>query len=287
MNPKKYLSDGYRHDDDLPEEDTPGRDRDEDESVEDPSVAKLLESKQFRELEEKVDMMMGVLEELISSLEQAGSDNRSQNSPPQDNKPQEAQDKKPVQFEADPGHATSMPGPNNTYQPSFSSREKTKSSHVVSYSRSNNVKKDPYIQKLESTIKELQLKFARSEAANKVAQLKSEGYLFGDTPQDAAEGEADEIEFLAHMTPEEQDYHINQVIRKRYKRQKPVPGTNGTLSVAQYSRSAFGERNLEEFEPETTEEAAHFADLIAVKKLSRIAAARECMRLRREREQLS
>lgn len=188
---------------------------------------------------------------------------------------------RPVQFEDEDEEepekmsaVTSTPGPSSTSVPAFGGSKKVKPTTTM-FSRNDHTKpskgtpmekNDPQIIRMQSTIEQLQLKLSRADAKDLVNQLKNEGIIFGSTPEDAAKGEADDIEYLAYLNQEEQQYHVNEVIRKRYARKKVNPTTSVNGGVARYTRASIetptgsGE---EEFEPTSPQEASDFADLVS------------------------
>lgn len=271
----------------------------------DPLLAKIFQSKQWKSLESKLDMMLGVMEEAFGGGEEPpieGDETNPGMNPPmtegdeslpqEDGMGDESEDgmnpdeedrishgDRPVQFEQAP--STGMAGPMNTNIPKFQkmSRNGTKGSPMT--------KDQVRLAKLERQNEQLQLRLSRADAEKKVAMLKAEGIIFGDTPEDAAAGEADDTEFLSYMTAEEQDSHINNVIRKRYKRRKPNPASMGTPGVARYARADTrnGESIQEdgEFDPQDPQEASDYADLLTVKKMSKLDATKFMMKRRKER----
>lgn len=269
----------------------------------DPMIAKVFESKRFKELLQSA--VLDAIEQVTGGGEEEGMEGPEgmgpppgpptgegppMEGPPGGEPPIEEEDRlhhgeRPVQFEGPP---TSMPGPMNSNIPAFTQGKR--SSPVTSYSRNgshtmNN--KDQTIKNLEKKVEELQLRLSRSDARELVLQLKDEGIEFGDTPESRVAGEKDEIEYLAMLNPEEQKYHVNEVIRKRYRRRKANPVNPAIPGVARFARPEVRNGEVQEegeFVPQDPQEASDFADLLAVRKLSRVDASKEMFKLRRQRD---
>jgi len=100
-------------------------------------------------------------------------------------------------------------------------------------------------QQLKKVTGDLVMRLARSDARDRVAQLQNEGYVFGDPES--------EIELQAQMTPENLEYHLEEVVKKNYQRAEITDPTriNGSFpGVARYSR----------FQEGTTDDTASAAD---------------------------
>ncbi len=325
--PERYAMDGMDDDDDMPMDDpnNPGID---DTPDSDPTVAKVFQSKEWKAMSQKIDKIfqaVSMAEEAAPPPDDMGGDMGGEGDmpppgpggegappppeegmgeggegddemPPDEGNPEEDERRmhgeKPVQFDA---MSSGITGPSDSYIPSF---EKHKGKRVQPYSRKETVMTrgggDSRVAKLERELERLRLKLSRADAEKTIQQLKGEGVVFGDTPEESAAGEQDEINFLSELAPEEQAYQV-EIYRKRYKRKRANPGNPTTVGVARYARSELSANGVSqnghaagldadgEFVPETTEEASDYADLIAVKKMSRKDAAQKMMRIRRER----
>lgn len=295
---------------------------DEDEGGDDPLVAKVFQSKQFKSLESKLDMILQALQPeqeqglpgeegmegqpgmegepgMEPDMEgQEGEDGMEPGMEDDGMQPEEESREEhgnnPVRFEAgveegqegeDAGPfrksvSTGFAGPGSTSVPTFGKGGKAK---PTSYSRgSNNVKTNPQVVRLQRHVDNLTLKLARKDANELIQQLKSEGIVFGDTPQEAAEGERDEAEFLALLGEDDRQYHVNNVIRKRYKRKRSDPANPANPGLARYARPTDQGSADDDFEPNDSMEASEFADLLTLKKMDR-AAAIKFMRNKRQR----
>ncbi len=326
--PERYAMDGMDDDDDMPMDDpnNPGID---DTPDSDPTVAKVFQSKEWKAMSQKIDKIfqaVSMAEEAAPPPDDMGGDMGGEGDmpppgpggegappppeegmgeggegddemPPDEGNPEEDERRmhgeKPVQFDA---MSSGITGPSDSYIPSF---EKHKGKRVQPYSRkelpmTRGGGDSARVAKLERELNQLRLKLSRADAEKTINQLKAEGVVFGDTPEESVQGEQDEINFLSELAPEEQAYQV-EIYRKRYKRKRPNPGNPATVGVARYARSELSANGVSnnghaagldadgEFVPETTEEASDYADLIAVKKMSRKDAAQKMMRIRRER----
>lgn len=283
----------------------------------DPVLAKLFQSKQWKELTEKVNIIFSVIEEEIARQE---SEMTPQGSPPQqelppgelppseesllpENQPggglpppppqvteksKQSRGQEPVRFEA----STALPGPSNVMTTGFPQKKGVSTISSQKFSRNSlyqsgvpMTENDRRISQIEQQNQELLLKLSRLEAEKIVNNLKQEGILFGRTPEEEVSGMRDDIEYLAHCTPELRDDYINNVIRKKYARRKPDPTKPSVPGVARYSRAepnVLNSGTTQEFEPETPEEASYFADMQTIHKMSRQEAAQEVLKLRRK-----
>ena len=176
----------------------------------------------------------------------------------------------PVQF----NHSSGLPGPMNTNIPAG----KTPKGRVP-MQRHRNAPTTPQSNGSDATLRrqfaDLQLKYARSEAAQIVSRLKDEGIIFGDNPEEAKAAEAETTDYLAYLSLQseaDRDYEVG-VIRKRYKRRRPDPATPSMPSLARFARPVVGAgESDEDFEPNDPQEASTLADLMTLKKMSRADA---------------
>lgn len=273
----------------------------------DPLVAKVFQSKQWQELSSKLDMILQALqgEEGAGGPPPMGGDGDGMEPPvggpgapggappggqsmpgmeddggEGDMNPDEEERRDhgdaPVQFSG-----TGFPGPGSTSIPTFGGGKKgTPVATGKRYSRTPGgnmaspelVRMQRRQEALEKSNQALLLKLSRADAKEQIAALENEGVIFGDTPEEHANGKAEETEFLALLNDEERAQQIN-VIRSRYKRKKPDPTQPAFPGMARYARTApGGKESEEEFDPQSPEQASEFADLLTLKKMSRAEA---------------
>ncbi len=288
---------------------------DEGQEQEDPMVAKVFQSKQWKTLQ-------GMLQQILQAVqpqEQPGEEPGMEAGPggmppgeegmepgmegdqgmgeeeppggtPGEGQPDEEErtdhGENPVRFEDGPAAedeeespvrhaATGFGGPGSTAIPAMNGTGSNKGKRVTSYSRNgaNGMSREnPTVTRLQRRVDNLQLKLARQEAKELITTLKGEGIIFGDNPEDAAKGEADEAEFMALLNEEDRNYHVNEVIRKRYKKKRPDPANPASPGLARYARPDSQNGTEEDFDPADSQEASDFADLVTVRKMSRVDA---------------
>lgn len=117
----------------------------------------------------------------------------------------------PVQMGA--GMDSGFPGPSNTFIPN------TKGHRNKPYQRGTTVNRAPAnrnqnpeqqrIAALERSNREFRLKYAKSEAAAIVQGLEAEGVLFGHTPEQHEQGKVDDTAYLAALLAEGDDKEVN------------------------------------------------------------------------------
>jgi hypothetical protein len=271
---------------------------DGDEAETDPTIAKVFQSKQWKDLTSKIDMLVQALGEQA----QPGQEDPMAGGPPpgpggmpgegmddgslpedqdeqemgpngQDNEMRRGHGEEPVQFES-----TGFPGPGSTNVPAFGGKGR-KAGMSTSYNRNGHTtnkgnsmnRNDPAFVRMQRHVEGLQLKLSRQDAEKQINALKAEGIIFGDTPQEAAQAEAEEKEFLALLSDDDRAYQVN-IMRKRYKRAAPNPANPAYPGAARYSRQEGPGAEADDFEPQNSQEAADFADLITVRKMSKAEA---------------
>jgi hypothetical protein len=205
----------------------------------------------------------------------------------QDGEPdEEARDEhgeEPVRF----GAGTCMPGPGNVNIPTTGGGRKGKYSRTPT-PRTNTMPRqpaapNPELVRMQRRLNDMQMKLSRRDAEAMITELEGEGIVFGDTPEEAAAGRAEEAEFLALLSEDDRNYHVNNVIRKRYKRKDTDPVNTSYPRASLYARPQAGSPEGgegDDFDPKTPEEASTFADLMTLRKMSR-ADAIKFMRSRR------
>ncbi len=125
------------------------------------------------------------------------------------------------------------------------------------------------VRRLRRQVTDMALKLARADAEKAIAQLKTEGVVFGQPGDDAqviAKNETEETEFLATLDPQSQQWQLGR-IRKLYARRDTNPTENGAFGpVSRYARGgpetqvAGGDPN--DFDPQTPQEAMEYANAI-------------------------
>jgi len=274
----------------------------------DPMVAKIFQSRQMQDLVSKVDMIFNALQEEGSGSPHGGGEapptddgmstpmNGGGQSSPMGGEPSTDEGEEPSEEDGPPHdeemrmhgdkpvqfNASSFGGPGNTTIPTIGGPKGNKNYMFNRNSSTHGTngmtpQQNQQMTRMQRRLEDVTMRLARSDAATLIAQLKSEGILFGDTPTEAAQGEAEEAEFLALLSDEDRDYHINNVIRKRYKREQ-TPATR-QMGPARFARDPYADGTLmgngtpgEDFEPKTPQEASDFADLITIRKMPRIEA---------------
>lgn len=233
----KY-EDGGMNTDDLNEYDPgdEGIDNDNpDMGEEDPIVAKVMQSKQMKDMQSKIDLIFQAVTggEQQNPMDQMGGDEQipSEMPPPQsgmeqspmpgaegmsDDLPSEEEDEsrrgmgeRPVQM----NQSTGLPGPMDTAIPGMNSNRKNRMSRGnqrtthqpirngrANNNRSTQVPSNPELVRLQKQNNNLRLKLARSEAERIVNELESQGVLFTNDSdpqkyQEAKQQDTDELTY--------------------------------------------------------------------------------------------
>lgn len=87
----------------------------------------------------------------------------------------------------------------------------------------------------DKLIRDLVVRNARADARETVNQLKAEGVVFGQTPEEAARGEAADIEFLAQLDTKTRQDYVNNTIRAKYARRPHDPGNPAAPGLARFA----------------------------------------------------
>lgn len=240
----------------------------------DPMVQKVMQSKPFKAMQSKLDMILQVLQGQMggggAGAAGAGAapgmddgmtpspDDMGAGSPvgagaagpgddgmggnPQDMEERRDHGDQPVQFSQ-----TGFAGPGSAAIPAFSgsgttgkrySRPKPSqpSNGSTAVSNPELIRMKRHNDALQKGMEELKLKFARQDAAAQITALEHEGIVFGDTPDEHAAGKAEETEFLALLSDEDREQQVH-VIRTRYKRKRPDPANPANPGLARFSRT--------------------------------------------------
>ena len=124
--------------------------------------------------------------------------------------------------------------------------------------------------RLKRQVTDMALKLARADAEKAVAQLKTEGVVFGESREEAERNEREETEFLAQLDPQSQAWHLARV-RKLYKRREHEPAQPGPFGpLSRYARGgvepeAGSPDDPNDFTPGTPQEAMEYAQAIRAK----------------------
>lgn len=208
---------------------------------------------------------------------------------------------RPVQMDAGP---TGLPGQGDVYQPGFNDAPGKTRRRM---SRPTNSKGTPMtaterklqekVIRLERAERDNRLRYAKSEADRRVDALVAEGYLFGQTPAEHAEGIEETKKHLMNLivsAPNDTegsadvDYE-EDIIRKRYSRKRPDPSRQAGAvgNLARYGRNPTHGKGKPagpdadvEFEPETDEESCEYAELVGARKMSRAEAGKVMLKRR-------
>lgn len=287
----------------------------------DPMVAKVFQSKQWKEMDDKLSMILQALqgEEPGMGGEGGGAPGGDMGAPgaapppgpggpgqagmpgmddgmggeDPDEEMRQAHGEQPVQFSG-----TGFPGPMSTSIPAMGGKKTTMPATTGKRYQRNGapapqnggskvsnpelVRMSRRLDAAEKSNQALQLKLSRADALEQITALENAGIVFGDTPEEHAQGKAEEAEFLALLNDEDRAQQI-EVMKRRYKRKKADPANPSFPGIARFARME--EKNgtgaaSEEYDPETPEQASEFADLLTLKKMSR-AEAIKYMRSRR------
>ncbi len=262
----------------------------------DPMVAKVFESKQWKDLSSKMDMILQALQGEGGDGMAPGGDGggpppmgAGPGDPPPAGPPAPGMDdgmdgmnpeederrdhgEQPVQFSG-----TGFPGPMSTSIPTTGGKKGSMPPVTTGkrYSRQQPQQNDEVI-RLKRQLDAVQLKLSRADAEKQIADLEAQGVIFGDTREEAERGRAEETEFLALLTDEDRAQQVD-VMKRRYKRRKPDPANPAFPGVARFARVE--ERNgsaagAEDFDPEDPQQASEFADLLYTKKMNRAEAVK-------------
>lgn len=320
--------DKYKYADDLMatdefdggDEAVPGEGDGPDSAESDPVLAKLFQSKQWKELSQKIDMLAQALAGPEDQGATPGSDSAAIGEEPMPGEmpppgqpgmggpgmgapppgaegmddsfePEPEEDERrmhgaaPVQMSAD-GMAvsTGFPGPKDPYISGMNGKKKMTRTTPVQNGRRQPAPtgQNGELAAVKKQLAAFRLKYARSEAEKIVNQLVTEDrILFGRTPEDHEKGVKEQTEYFAHLLMQdggEEDvrYEVEEVIKKRYSRQKPNPAAPSSVGVARYARQQAGgapgaddDENFEDTELQDFQKITEFADLIGVRKMSR------------------
>lgn len=266
----------------------------DDDTSSDPLVAKVLQSRQFKDLTMKLDQILGLLEESMAPPDAgmppgdmppgeggmpppgpppgAPMDDGMGAPPPgeegdepplEDEESRTAHGERPVQFET-----TGMPGPNNTFVPGFKGSKKP-----FSRPRDTSMNHEDRIRmsRQQQEITNLQQKIGMMEAEKAVSELERvDGIVFGahGTPDFQKYSRQSTVELLSRLRPEEFQAEV-EMIRYCYARRTPDPAAPAMPGVARFARPAAPGEVEEEFVPENPEEGVAFADLMTTHRMSR------------------
>lgn len=296
----------------------------------DPLLAKVFQSKQFRDLGAKLDMVLQTVEELAGALgggaggeEQpmgpddgaapelpppggAGAAPVPDENDPDDDEPEEesrrGMGERPVQMNqtAFPGSAdVAIPGfvgERNRMSRSTNSRGGTPNRAPVQQQRQQRrAAQQPAddVVRMRRQVHDLTLRFAQAEADKRVEALVAEGIRFGRSAEEHEEGVAETKAHFAGLlasahangAPDEGEADLQYeegIIRSRYARRAPNPAAPAAPGLARFARDpnpregapAEGAGDPDDFVPEDPEQATLFADLQAVRKMSRAEAVK-------------
>lgn len=190
---------------------------------------------------------------------------------------------RPVQM----GASTGFPGQSDVFTPGFDkgpNKRMSRRGETMGSTRTAGTV-ESRVQRLERENAELRryhredkLRYSQSEAARRVEALVSEGYLFGATPQDHAEGVAETQTHFANLllnAPsidegiKDVEYE-ESIVRRRYARKRPDPIRAGQAGLSRYTRDPVAEEARrgaggganKQFEFESDDESCEFADLV-------------------------
>lgn len=147
---------------------------------------------------------------------------------------------------------------------------------------------DPEVIRLRRQTHDLTIKYAQSEAEKRVGQLISEGILFGRNEQEHEAGVTETKAYFTGLLASGGDEgvkdveHEESIIRSRYSRRQKNPAAPAVPGVARYARDpnpreagpVEGAGDPNDFVPEDPEQASEFADLQAVRRMSRAEAVK-------------
>jgi hypothetical protein len=178
----------------------------------------------------------------------------------------------PVRFES-----TGMAGPGSTSTRAFAGGTKGNR-----YSRGNNGYKNgsstmptatrsrptaaagpnEEVIRMQRQINDLSYKLSRAAAEKELQTLKDEGILFGESPEEAAKNEQEELNMISSMDDQTRKFHLSR-IRKLYKRRvDPAnPAFPGAARYARQDTSNSGEGD--EYEPTDAQDALIYAETVA------------------------
>lgn len=275
----------------------------DDGSNNDPTVEKFLQSKAWKGLTAKVDMILQAItgegmgeggpgggmegappEELPppgpggpeAGLEGPGGDGMEPGGPmpggeaevppgPDEEETRRAHGNNPVQF----SEGTNMAGPRSSFIPTVGKR----------YARPGHPQKkgtqNPEFVRMSRELNALKLENATNIATNAITQLEREGVIFGDTLAEATAAKDEQIQYCAYLYMRSKDdfNHEIEVMRKRYRRSRPNPASPVSVGTARYARDAQGQPPAdEEYEPQNPREASDFADCLTLRNMPRAEA---------------
>jgi hypothetical protein len=277
-NPSRYGA-GNEHDYDGGEESIPDEDEHDEMGGEDinddPVLAKVFQSKQWKEMSSGIDQIKGMLQNLMGEEQEmggAGGPEGGEEMPPpatdlgggqpeEEGEPEEEEPdedqrsmhgEKPVKMDAGMTHSTGMPGPSSGYIPNFPKGNKN---HHPSHQMSRGNKMPTRMQKKEDKrdriIQDLRIQLSRMKAEADINQLESEGVMFGNTPEVSDKIKYQRLEelTLAYLHDEDSgdegqpDTYVKDKIeemRMCYARRRPdltKRSAPNVASVARYSRT--------------------------------------------------
>jgi len=308
--PKKYamndggMGDGSDQGDDgmfdQPQDDQSGQDTDlendgtgdqdmDGDAEADPMVQRVMQSKPFKAMQSKLDMILQALQEQGGGggAPPGGGDDDGMSGAPDEmgagapvgaaggqddgmgGQPPEMDDRRdhgdqPVQFSQ-----TGFAGPGSTSVPSFAGGTTGKRYQRPATSGSSTVSNNPELIKMRRRTEALEksnaamvMKLARADAEKQINALEREGVIFGDTPEEHEQGKVDETEFLTLLNDEDRPQQVS-VMRSRYKRKRPDPANPANPGVARFSRTAGNsdpskEEEEDEFDPQDPQEACDY-----------------------------
>lgn len=172
----------------------------------------------------------------------------------------------PVQF----SEGTSMAGPRSTSIPTVGKRYARPGQQQQRRGQQN-----PELVRMSRELNALKMENATNLATNAIAQLEREGVIFGDNPSEAQAAKDEQIQYCAYLYMRSKDdfNHEIEVMRKRYRRSRANPASPVSIGVARYAKDAQGQPPAdEEYEPQNPREASDFADALTVHKMSRTEA---------------
>lgn len=150
---------------------------------------------------------------------------------------------RPVQMGAADGvgGSTGFPGASDPYISNFNGKRKMTRTQTANRGRQQN----PELATVKRQLHEMKLKYARAEAEKTVDGLVAEGILFGPTAEDHEKGVSEQKDYFTQLLmqkggEEDVNYEVNEVIRKRYSRRRPNPASPASVGVARYARGQAG-----------------------------------------------
>lgn len=263
---------------------------DEEDGGEDPVVARVLQSKQFKSLEAKVDEILAALTGDEgggmppggggpggpppggpppgpgAGMEPGMAPMGGGGGPGMEDPEEEAQmfhGAPPVRFES-----TGFPGPGSVGVPQFGKKfSRNGGTHMNGTRRPQQQPRRPAagndrLSRLERQNQILVQKLSRAEAEKTIDTLKGEGIEFAD--------EKAEVEFLALLDDASRKHHVENVIKKNYKRKPANPANPAYPGAARYARAEVGNQpDADDYTPENAQDAVAFADLQVKKGMTR------------------